>query len=179
MSNPVRSPSSLPWSGHPVHADMLSVFQPAGGLLLAALGLLVPRVSLASLSVPDIPHIAPYFGTKTRYEEVNPHLLRDPLSADLSVLRPPPVERCSPVHLTAVVRHGSRYPTVKNIRRIQKLSELVRNEAFRSSGDSEDWIQDIRSRWETWYTEDMDGESRQSQTPERTPDTRLDVRKYE
>uniref|UniRef100_A0A3Q0RIE5 Multiple inositol polyphosphate phosphatase 1 n=1 Tax=Amphilophus citrinellus TaxID=61819 RepID=A0A3Q0RIE5_AMPCI len=137
---------------------MFSVTQPAGGVLLAALGLVVPRLSFASLSVPDIPHIAPYFGTKTRYEEVNPHLLRDPLSADPSVLRSPPAERCSPVHLTAVIRHGSRYPTIKNIRRIQKLSELVRTEASRSSGGSEDWIQDIRSRWEAWYTEDMDGQ---------------------
>uniref|UniRef100_A0A3Q4G4Q9 Multiple inositol-polyphosphate phosphatase 1b n=1 Tax=Neolamprologus brichardi TaxID=32507 RepID=A0A3Q4G4Q9_NEOBR len=124
----------------------------------SVLGLLVPRLSFASLSVPDIPHIAGYFGTKTRYEEVKPHLLRDPLSADPSVLRPPPAEHCSPVHLTAVIRHGSRYPTLKNIRRIRKLSELVRTEASRASGGSESWLQEIRNRWEAWYTEDMDGQ---------------------
>lgn len=151
-------PRLSPRLSSPVPADMFSVFHPAGGVLLASLGLLVPRLSFASLSVPDIPHIAGYFGTKTRYEEVNPHLLRDPLSADPSVLRPPPAEQCSPVHLTAVIRHGSRYPTLKNIRRIRKLSELVRTEASRASGGSESWLQAIRNRWEAWYTEDMDGE---------------------
>lgn len=97
-----------------------------------------------------------YFGTKTRYEEVNPHLLRDAFSVNRSILRAPTSERCSPVHLTALIRHGSRYPTVKNIRRIRKLSELVRREA---SGGSEYWLQDIQSRWENWFTDDMDGES--------------------
>lgn len=131
---------------------MFPVFPPGRSLLVAALSLVLTRLSCSS--VPDVPHIATYFGTKTRYEEVNPHLLRDPLSVNRTVLKPPPAERCSPVHLTAVIRHGSRYPTVKNIRRIQKLSELVRTEA---SGGSETWIQDIRNRWDMWYTEDMDG----------------------
>ncbi|XP_038591598.1 multiple inositol polyphosphate phosphatase 1-like [Micropterus salmoides] len=132
---------------------MFPVFPPGRSLLVAALSLVLTRLSCSS--VPDVPHIATYFGTKTRYEEVNPHLLRDPLSVNRTVLKPPPAERCSPVHLTAVIRHGSRYPTVKNIRRIQKLSELVRTEA---SGGSETWIQDIRNRWDMWYTEDMDGQ---------------------
>lgn len=133
--------------------------RPTNGFLVAALGLLLTRLSGSSRSVSNVPHIAAYFGTKTRYEEVNPHLLRDPTSADTSALRPPPNERCTPVHLTAVVRHGSRYPTVKNIRRIQRLSELVRTEAGRGSGGAtEDWVQDLQSRWEMWYTEDMDGE---------------------
>lgn len=110
---------------------------------------------LGSLSsIPDIPLIAPYFGTKTRYEEVNPQLLRDVLFVNRSVLKAPGSERCSPVHLTAVIRHGSRYPTVKNIRRIQRLSELVRREASRGS---ERWQRDIQS-WEDWFSEDMDGE---------------------
>lgn len=82
-------------------------------------------------------------------------MLRDVFFVNRSVLKAPASERCSPIHLTAVIRHGSRYPTVKNIRRIQKLSELVRKEASRGS---EDWQQDIQSRWENWFTEDMDGE---------------------
>lgn len=139
-------------------ADMFSVSPPRNTLLLAVLSLVLSRCSYSSLSVPDIPHIAPYFGTKTRYEEVNPHLLRDVFSVNKSVLKAPASERCSPVHLTAVIRHGSRYPTVKNIRRIQKLSELVRREASRGS---EGWQQDIQSRWENWFTEDMDGEFRE------------------
>ncbi|KAF3703985.1 Multiple inositol polyphosphate phosphatase 1 [Channa argus] len=134
---------------------MFPVSLPTNSFLVAALSLLLIRISCSSLSVPDIPHIAVYFGTKTRYEEVNSHLLRDALSVNTSVLKPPPTERCSLVHLTAVIRHGSRYPTVKNIRRIQKLSELVRREASRGS---EGWLRDIQSRWQMWYTEDMDGQ---------------------
>lgn len=126
----------------------------------AAVVLAAVSVSLsccfASSLVPDIPLIAPYFGTKTRYEEVHPRLLRDVLFVNRSILKAPAAERCSPVHLTAVIRHGSRYPTVKNIRRIQRLSELVRRE---SSRGSERWQQDLQSRWENWFTEDMDGES--------------------
>lgn len=139
-------------------ADMFSVVPPRNSLLVAALSLLLSRWSCTCLSVPDIPHIATYFGTKTRYEEVNPHLLRDAVSVNKSVLKPPIGERCSPVHLTAVIRHGSRYPTVKNIHRIQKLSELVRTEASRGSGGSGGWLQDIQNRWENWFTEDMDGQ---------------------
>lgn len=134
---------------------MLSVFPPRNRLLVAALGLLLTRLSCSSLSVPDIPHIAAYFGTKTRYEEVNPHLLRDPSSVNSSVLRPPANERCTPVHLTAIIRHGSRFPTAKNIRRIHKLSELVRTEAPKNSAGR---LRELQSRWENWYTEDMDGQ---------------------
>lgn len=134
---------------------MSSILPYRNVLFLAALSLVLGRCSCSLVSYTDIPHIAPYFGTKTRYEEVNPHLLRDVLFVNRSVLKAPASERCSPVHLTAVIRHGSRYPTVKNIRRIQKLSELVRKETSRGS---EDWQQDIQSRWENWFTEDMDGE---------------------
>ncbi|XP_026206299.1 multiple inositol polyphosphate phosphatase 1b isoform X2 [Anabas testudineus] len=137
---------------------MFPVSLPTNSFLVAALSLTLTRLSCSFLSVPEIPHIATYFGTKTRYEDVNPHLLRDGLSVNTSVLKPPPTERCSPVHLTAVVRHGSRYPTVKNIRRIQKLSELVRREASRGSEGSEGWLREVRSRWDMWYTEDMDGQ---------------------
>ncbi|XP_062234462.1 multiple inositol polyphosphate phosphatase 1b isoform X2 [Platichthys flesus] len=136
---------------------MLSASLPTNRVLLAAVGLLLARPACSSRSLPDIPHIATYFGTKTRYEEVNPQLLRDVSSLNASVLMAPDSERCSPVHLTAVIRHGSRYPTAKNIRRIQRLSELVRGEASRGPG-SEDWLRDIQSRWEMWYTEDMDGQ---------------------
>nr|XP_057925247.1 multiple inositol polyphosphate phosphatase 1b [Doryrhamphus excisus] len=113
------------------------------------------RCCCSALSLPDVPNIASHFGTKTRYEEVNPHLLRDILFVNKSVLRAPSSERCSPVHLTAVVRHGSRYPTVKNVRAIDKLSELVRSQ---SPQDSTGWRRDILKRWKMWYTDDMDGQ---------------------
>ncbi|KAM7370285.1 hypothetical protein PAMP_009846 [Pampus punctatissimus] len=137
---------------------MLFISLSTNSILTAALSLLLARLSCSFLSFPDVPHIAAYFGTKTRYEEVNPHLLRDALSVNKSVLKPPDTERCSPVHLTAVIRHGSRYPTVKNIRKIHKLSELVRREASGGTGVTRDWLQNIQRRWEMWYTEDMDGQ---------------------
>ena len=135
----------------------MSAPPPTNRLLLAAVCLLLSRGSCSSRSLPDIPHIAPLFGTKTRYEEVRPGLLLDALSVNASVLRPPAAERCSPVHLSAVIRHGSRYPTAKNIRRIQRLSELLREEA---SGGPAGRQRDIRGRWENWFTDDMDGERR-------------------
>ncbi|KAM3860009.1 multiple inositol polyphosphate phosphatase 1b [Diretmus argenteus] len=113
------------------------------------LGLVLTRLSYCSGSGPDI---AKYFGTKGRYEEVNPHLLQDLLSVNRSVLKAPLTDGCVPVQLTAVIRHGSRFPTVKNIRRIRELSELVLKEA----SSSEEWMEEIR-RWEMWYSDDMDG----------------------
>lgn len=139
----------------PRSANMFSVTPSGSAFLLATSGLLFGCCS-CSLLAQDIPHIAMFFGTKTRYEEVNPHLLRDAFSVNRSILRAPASERCSPVHLSALIRHGSRYPTVKNIRRIRKLSELVHREA---SGGSRDWLQDIQSRWDNWFTDDMDGET--------------------
>lgn len=129
------------------------------GLFLAALSLLPARISCSFGSVPDVPDIAAYFGTKTRYEEVKPNLLRDPLTVNTSILRPPPGELCTPVHLTAVIRHGSRYPTVKNIRRIHRLSEIVQKDAARTSESSTVWLQELRKHWEQWFTEDMDGKA--------------------
>ncbi|XP_008313191.1 multiple inositol polyphosphate phosphatase 1b [Cynoglossus semilaevis] len=130
---------------------MFPALVPADRLLLAAVGMLFVRLCCSSVAPQDIPPIAAFFGTKTRYEDVNPHLLRDVYSVDPSVLKPPLNERCSPVHLTAVIRHGTRFPTAKNIRRIQKLSDLVRAEASRGSPGS--W-----RRWDMWYKEDMDGQ---------------------
>ncbi|XP_028989579.1 multiple inositol polyphosphate phosphatase 1b [Betta splendens] len=126
--------------------------------LVAALSLVMTRLTCSSLSVSDIPHIAAYFGTKTRYEEVNRHLLRDGLWVNTSVRKSPAAERCTPIHLTAVIRHGCRYPTIQNIRKIQKLSELVRREASRGSDESEGWLRNIQNGWEMWYKEDMDGQ---------------------
>lgn len=101
---------------------------------------------------PSIPAIAKYFTTKGRYEEVNPHLIRDILAVNRSLLQPPSAQ-CRDIHLTAIVRHGTRYPTTKNVKKMQKLYELVRSNA---SGE-EGWLQELRSRWTMWYEEDMDG----------------------
>ncbi|XP_029933862.1 multiple inositol polyphosphate phosphatase 1b isoform X2 [Myripristis murdjan] len=132
----------------------MSSVSPQRSVALAAFSLLLTRLAHCSASARDTPTIAGYFGTKGRYEEVNPHLLRDILAVNRSVLRAPESERCRPVFLSAVIRHGSRYPTVKNIRRIRRLYELVRAEAASPAA----WLEEIRSGWDMWYTDDMDGQ---------------------
>lgn len=100
----------------------------------------------------DIPAIAKYFCTKGRYEEVNPHLIKDILAVNTSILQPPSAT-CRELHLTAIVRHGTRYPTGKNVKKMRKLYDLVRSEA---RGEQR-WLRELQSRWRMWYTEDMDG----------------------
>ncbi|XP_035519523.1 multiple inositol polyphosphate phosphatase 1a [Morone saxatilis] len=101
---------------------------------------------------PNIPAIAKYFTTKGRYEEVNPYLIEDILAVNRSILQPPSAQ-CRQIHLTAIIRHGTRYPTSKNVKKMQKLYELVKSSA---SGE-ESWLREIQSQWTMWYTEDMDG----------------------
>ncbi|XP_072246981.1 multiple inositol polyphosphate phosphatase 1-like [Leuresthes tenuis] len=101
---------------------------------------------------PAIPAIAKYFCTKGRYEEVNPYLIQDILAVNRSILKPPSA-RCQQIHLTAIIRHGTRYPTNKNVKKMQKLYELVRN----SATAKQSWLREIKTQWKMWYTEEMDG----------------------
>ncbi|XP_077407529.1 multiple inositol polyphosphate phosphatase 1b [Vanacampus margaritifer] len=133
----------------------------------------VTSVVFVILAAADVPDFAAHFGSKTRYEDSAAYrrLLAE-LGADRSLLRAPSGERCSPVHLTALVRHGTRHPTVKNIRAIRQLSNLLRPDRRddrqaqqdQSSpeggrdGDSSTWLRDVLRRWDMWYTDDMDGQ---------------------
>lgn len=101
---------------------------------------------------PNIPVIAKYFTTKGRYEEVNPYLIDDILAVNRSVLQPPSAQ-CRDIHLTAVVRHGTRYPSSKNAKKMWQLYELVKRRAY----GKESWLGEIQNQWTMWYTEDMDG----------------------
>ncbi|KAM6922391.1 multiple inositol polyphosphate phosphatase 1a [Lycodopsis pacificus] len=101
---------------------------------------------------PNIPAIAKYFSTKGRYEEVNPYLIEDILAVNRSILQPPSAQ-CREIHLTAVIRHGTRYPTSKNVKKMQKLYDIVLHNA---SGKAS-WLREIQTQWTMWYTEDMDG----------------------
>ncbi|KAG7219589.1 hypothetical protein INR49_018966 [Caranx melampygus] len=101
---------------------------------------------------PAIPAIAKYFSTKGRYEEVNPHLVEDILAVNRSVLQPPSPQ-CRKIHLTAIIRHGTRYPTTKNIKKMKKLYNLVKS----SARGEKSWLREIKTQWTMWYTEDMDG----------------------
>ncbi|XP_062382482.1 multiple inositol polyphosphate phosphatase 1b [Sardina pilchardus] len=120
--------------------------------VLSAFSVIFFRFSSATFSLSTIPAIAKYFGTKGRYEEVNPYLIDDILSVNKSLSKPPSSD-CRAIHLTAVIRHGTRFPTSKNVRKIKNLHSLVINEAK----DTHTWLRDIKTNWEMWYTEDMDG----------------------
>ncbi|KAL2078357.1 hypothetical protein ACEWY4_026042 [Coilia grayii] len=121
-------------------------------LVLSALGIIMFRFSSAYFQKSTIPAIANYFGTKGRYEEVNPYLIDDILSVNKSLSKPPSPD-CRAIHLTAIIRHGTRYPTTKNIKRMKRFYSLIVNE----SKGTYAWLRDIKNNWEMWYTEDMDG----------------------
>ncbi|KAI3363274.1 hypothetical protein L3Q82_011902 [Scortum barcoo] len=101
---------------------------------------------------PDIPAITKYFNTKGRYEEVNLYLREDILAVNRSILQPPSAQ-CREIHLTAIIRHGTRYPTTKNIKDMLHFYNIVRHNA---SGE-ESWLREIQTHWTMWYTDDMDG----------------------
>ncbi|XP_041866246.1 multiple inositol polyphosphate phosphatase 1-like [Melanotaenia boesemani] len=101
---------------------------------------------------PKIPSIAKYFCTKGRYEEVNPYLIEDILAVNRSILQPPS-KQCREIHLTAIIRHGTRFPTAKNVKKMQKLYDLV----MTSASAKHSWLHEIQTQWTMWYTEDMDG----------------------
>ncbi|XP_069000694.1 multiple inositol polyphosphate phosphatase 1-like [Embiotoca jacksoni] len=110
------------------------------------------RSDLNSKDDPDIPAIAKYFSTKGRYEEVNPYLREDILAVNRSILQPPSAQ-CREIHLTAIIRHGTRYPTSKNVKKMQNLYKLVQS----SAPSKKSWLREIQTQWTMWYTEDMDG----------------------
>ncbi|XP_067100476.1 multiple inositol polyphosphate phosphatase 1b [Osmerus mordax] len=123
-------------------------------LILTTFSLALTRLSYCSIAKgnvdSNIPLIANYFGTKGRYEDVNPYLRDNILAVNTSR---PPSSDCSAIHLTAIIRHGTRYPTTKNIKKIHRLYDLVVNEA----SSTEKWLEHIQTEWKMWYTEDMDG----------------------
>ena len=101
---------------------------------------------------PGIPAIARYFNTKGRYEEVNPYLRENILAVNRSILKPSSAQ-CQQIHLTAIIRHGTRYPTTKNIKEMQQLYKIILHNA---TGE-QSWLQEIQTQWKMWYTEEMDG----------------------
>ncbi|XP_037127047.1 multiple inositol polyphosphate phosphatase 1-like [Syngnathus acus] len=121
-------------------------------LIVYSLALLGYYSCFFNKSRPSIPKIAKYFGTKGRYEEVNPYLLDDILAVNTSILQPP-FPKCRPVHLTAIIRHGTRNPTSPIFKEMQKLYKAVKS----ATPDKESWVCDIQTRWKMWYPEDTDG----------------------
>uniref|UniRef100_A0A9L0JDB0 Multiple inositol polyphosphate phosphatase 1 n=1 Tax=Equus asinus TaxID=9793 RepID=A0A9L0JDB0_EQUAS len=131
---------------------------PAAALAVAVLS----SLSRCSLLEPEdcvISALSPYFGTKTRYEDVNPGLLLDPEAPrrDPELLE----ETCTPVQLVALIRHGTRYPTAKQIRKLRQLHGLLQ---AREPGDDKTCAagsHDLRAALAAWplgYAEWMDGQ---------------------
>ncbi|XP_065700130.1 multiple inositol polyphosphate phosphatase 1 [Patagioenas fasciata] len=115
---------------------------PSAALLLLPLLLAVASAGLSS-----------YFGTKSRYEEVNPYLVQDPLSLGPTAAgsRLPPA--CAPLQLRAVLRHGTRYPTAGQIRRLGELhARLLRRPAAAACPAAA-----ALAAWQMWYEESLDG----------------------
>ncbi|XP_033887050.1 multiple inositol polyphosphate phosphatase 1-like isoform X1 [Acipenser ruthenus] len=99
----------------------------------------------------DIPAIAKYFGTKTRYEEINPYLLNDILFVNKTSLQLQ--QECTPVHISAVIRHGTRFPTAKNVKMMKDIYKIATKTKRRGLG----LVDDI-SHWDMWYNDTMDGQ---------------------
>lgn len=108
--------------------------------------------SIHSSTKTSIPEIARYFGTKGRYEEVNTYLIDDILAINSSLVTLPS-STCREIHLTAIIRHGTRFPTIKNIQKMRDFYDLV----VRNATDNLSCLSEIKSRWKMWYKDEMDG----------------------
>uniref|UniRef100_A0A6J0UFN3 Multiple inositol polyphosphate phosphatase 1 n=1 Tax=Pogona vitticeps TaxID=103695 RepID=A0A6J0UFN3_9SAUR len=125
----------------------------AGGLFLSVLLVLAEGPAEGNAEAAE--QLSPYFGTKSRYEELHPHLLEDPLS-----LGPPqpgfplPPASCTPLKLIGVFRHGTRFPTRKQIEKLGRLHSRVLQ---RNSSSPTCPAVERLSRWNMWFRPDMDG----------------------
>ncbi|KAL2769627.1 multiple inositol polyphosphate phosphatase 1 isoform 1 precursor [Daubentonia madagascariensis] len=127
--------------------------------LAAALFSSLARCSRLEPRDPASSVLSPYFGTKTRYEDVNPGLL----SGSEAPWRDPELLEgaCTPVQLVALIRHGTRYPTAKQIRKLRQLHGLLQ-----ARGPGDDRAGRAGSRdlgaaladWPLWYADWMDGQ---------------------
>ncbi|XP_061647041.1 multiple inositol polyphosphate phosphatase 1-like isoform X1 [Phyllopteryx taeniolatus] len=123
------------------------------GILIACFAVTLDFSScFVNKSRSSIPRIAKYFGTKGRYEEVNPYLLEDILAVNTSILRPP-FPKCRPIHLTAIIRHGTRYPTGSIFKHMQQVYEAVKS----ATPGKECCVCEIQNQWRMWYPQNMDG----------------------
>lgn len=131
---------------------------PAAALAVALLSSL-SHCSFLERTDPVISPLSPYFGTKTRYEDANSGLLRDPEvpRRDPELLE----DTCTPLQLVALIRHGTRYPTAKQIRKLRQLHGLL--QARRPRDDRADAVggRDLSAalaNWPLWYADWMDGQ---------------------
>lgn len=133
--------------------------RPAAALAVALLSSL-SHCSLLGPGDPVASALSPYFGTKTRYEDANPWLLPNPEAPrrDPNLLE----EACTPVQLVALIRHGTRYPTAKQIRKLRLLHGLLQahrpgNDRAGGGGGGGDLGARLAD-WPLWYADWMDGQ---------------------
>ncbi|XP_042300747.1 multiple inositol polyphosphate phosphatase 1-like, partial [Sceloporus undulatus] len=119
----------------------------------------VPLLLLLMAGVPasaeTAAQLSPYFGTKSRYEELNRYLLEDPYSPGPSLTGfPLPASSCVPLQLTAVLRHGTRFPTRKQVEKLARLHGRVvqRSKARPPCPDAQ-----RLARWPLWPRPEVDG----------------------
>ncbi|XP_006831178.1 PREDICTED: multiple inositol polyphosphate phosphatase 1-like [Chrysochloris asiatica] len=126
---------------------------PAAALAAVLLSSLA-RCSFLESGSPVASPLSPYFGTKTRYEDVNPGLVPDPEAPQ----RDPKLLEgtCTPLQLVAVIRHGTRYPTAKQICKLRQLHGLL--QARRSCQTSAFDVGATLTNRPLWYAEWMDGQ---------------------
>ncbi|XP_063095569.1 multiple inositol polyphosphate phosphatase 1 isoform X2 [Cavia porcellus] len=127
--------------------------------LAAALLSTLARCSLPERGDLRTTALSPYFGTKTRYEDVNPGLLLDPETPrrDPELL----AGSCTPVQLVALIRHGTRYPTAKQINKLRQLYGLLqaRGPKDKRPGSAESrGLGAALADWPLWYADWMDGQ---------------------
>lgn len=123
----------------------------AAAVLAGALLSSFARCSLPGRGDPAASVLSPYFGTKTRYEDVNPWVLVDPVAPrrDPELL----AGTCTPVQLVALIRHGTRYPTTKQIRKLRQMQGLLE-----TRGDGESPVAAALAERPLWYQDWMDGQ---------------------
>lgn len=98
--------------------------------------------------------LSPYFGTKTRYEDAQPGLALRALSEQPDAAAD---AACTPVQLVALIRHGTRYPTAKQIRKLRQLHALLQSRGP-GDGDPESGLGADLARRPLWYADWMDGQ---------------------
>ncbi|KAM4703616.1 multiple inositol polyphosphate phosphatase 1 [Rhinophrynus dorsalis] len=104
-----------------------------------------------SSGTSQIPRLGTYFGTKTRYEEVNAHLLDNPLMVTRKHDLLP--NNCTPLQIVSVIRHGTRYPTRKQIKKMKKIHSLI----LKQKGGRSKLVEAL-CNWDMWYDDWMDGQ---------------------
>ncbi|XP_038629744.1 multiple inositol polyphosphate phosphatase 1b isoform X3 [Scyliorhinus canicula] len=99
------------------------------------------RLCAASLGRPPW---AEYYGTKSRYE-----VLSGVSVPGTDWLAP---ANCTVLQVNALIRHGTRYPTRKNVPHMVEIHQLIREQ-----GDLGSSLVQALAGWHMWYNERMDG----------------------